>query len=200
MDSTSIALFSKAKWMVLPLGRGNAVCMLWQELMKSSPVEKHLGFWWMKSWMWVSSVGLQPRRPTASWAVSAEGWQESGRRLSPSRPPLWGLIWCIASRPEASQCRKDVRLLEWGPQEYSKDGAPLLRGKVEGVGLVQPGEGRFWGDFIVAFLYLKGAYKLGGGSNISCNLIGIGQGGIIFYFCAPQVVTFIKSLCSVCFF
>lgn len=64
-----------------------------------------------------------------------------------------------------------MRLLEWGPQEYSKDGAPLLRGKVEGVGLVQPREGRFWGDLIVAFLYLKGAYKLGGGGGLTYHAI-----------------------------
>lgn len=92
MDSTSIALFNKAKWMVLPLGWGNATCTLWQEFMKSSPVEKHLGFWWMKSWMWVSSVGLQPRRPTASWAVSAEG---GGRSQEGGCPPLVRL--CEAS-------------------------------------------------------------------------------------------------------
>ena len=39
-----------------------------------------LGFCWIKSLIWVCSVHLQPRKPTASWAASKEG-SPTGRRL-----------------------------------------------------------------------------------------------------------------------
>lgn len=41
-----------------------------------------------------------------------------------------------------------------------KDGAPLQKGKAKRIGIVQPGKKKkLQGDLIVAFRYMKGAYK-----------------------------------------
>jgi len=34
--------------------------------LREAPRRRIWGYWWMKSWMWASSVHLQPRRPTAA--------------------------------------------------------------------------------------------------------------------------------------
>ncbi|KAK4815832.1 hypothetical protein QYF61_008435 [Mycteria americana] len=62
-----------------------------------------------------------------------------------------------------------------GPEEGHKndegDGTPLLGGTAERVVVVQPGEEKALGDLIVAFQYLKGAYKKDGDRLLSraCN-------------------------------
>ena len=47
---------------------------LGEDLLESSPAEKDLGSWWMRSWTRASSVSLQPGRPTVFWAVLKKEW------------------------------------------------------------------------------------------------------------------------------
>lgn len=49
--------------------------------------------------------------------------------------------------------------LEEGQQVDHRDGALLIWEKTQKIGFFQPGKERLWDDPLVAFLYLKGAYK-----------------------------------------
>jgi len=51
---------------------------------------------------------------------------------------------------------------EEGHKGDQQDGTPLLRGKAERVGVVQPGEEKLQEDLVAAFQYLKGTYRKAG--------------------------------------
>ena len=80
--------FNKAKCKVLHVGQGNPKhkYRLGREWIESSPEEKDLGCWWMRSSTWPSNVHLQPRKPTISWAASKEACDQQVK--GGDSPPL----------------------------------------------------------------------------------------------------------------
>jgi len=69
-------------------------------------------------------VLLQPRRPTASWAASAEGWQQGREGIAH--------LYSVLMRPHLEHCiqtwgpqhKKDVKMLDH--KDAQRAGAPLL--------------------------------------------------------------------------
>jgi len=64
-----------------------------KESSSAALLQRTWGCSWMKSWTWTSSVLLQPRRPTVSWAAIRERWQQreggdSSSLLHPHEAPL----------------------------------------------------------------------------------------------------------------
>ena len=102
------------------------------------------GFWWMKSWTWASSMHLQPRRPTASWAALTEG----GRREREVIVPLCSALVsphledCIQvwSHQKKKKARTSSHGSKGGHKDDQRAGAPHLWRQAEGAGLAQPGE------------------------------------------------------------
>jgi len=72
-------------------------------------------------------------------------------------------VLCPALEPSAQERQEPTRV---GPEEgHSNDqraGTPLLEGKAERAGAVQPGEKRLQGELTAAFRYSKKAYKKDG--------------------------------------
>ena len=132
---------------------------LWAALWKRT-----WGYWWMKIWTWADNVLLHTRKPTIFWAASkAVSPRDWGRRFCPSALLWWDLTWSTASSSGALSTGKTQTCWSGGGSHKNivKKGTPLLWGKGEIVGFVQPREveatGRpYWG------LLILGAYKKDG--------------------------------------
>lgn len=105
--------------------------------MRAALQRKTRGSWWTKS-----SVLLQPRKPLISWDASKEGWPAGrGRGLA---PPY----------------RKDAELLE----QVQRNAMKMIRDlfceeRLRELDFFSLQKRRLQGDLIVAFEYLKGAYR-----------------------------------------
>ena len=112
--------------------------------LRAALLRRTWGYWWIKSWTWATNTRLQPRRATVSWAASRVAWPAGqGRGFCPSAPVWWDPIWSPASSSGALSTGKTWTC--WaGPEEGHKNDqralTPLLWGKAERVGAVQPGE------------------------------------------------------------
>ena len=109
----------------------------------------------MKSWTWADNMRSQPRMPTSvPWAASREAWPAGrGRGFCPFTVLWWDPTWSPVSSSGALSTRRSGS--GGGPQRWSKAGAPLLWGKAERIGAIQPREGSRE-KLTVAFQYLKG--------------------------------------------
>ena len=90
------------------------------------------------------NVCSQPRRPAISWAASEAAWPAGqGRGFCPSAPLWWEPTWGPVSSSgvlNTGQTRSCWSRSRGGHKKDKRDGTPLLQGKAERVGAVQPGE------------------------------------------------------------
>ena len=102
------------------------------------------GYWQMKSWTWANDVRSQPWKPTISWVDQKKRGQQgkggdSVPLLLPGKTPAG--ILCPALELLAQERYVPVGAgPEDGHKNYERAGAPLLWGKTERVGAVQPGK------------------------------------------------------------
>ena len=82
------------------------------------------GYWWVKSWIWATSVSSQPRRPTVSWAASKEAWPAGrGRWFCSSALPWWdpaGSTGFSSGAPSTRSTWKYWNGSRGGPQRRSE--------------------------------------------------------------------------------
>lgn len=72
--------FNRGKGGTVAPGGGQDMGQRGGDWLGSSSAGQDPESWW-SSWMRISSVGLQQRRPPRRWAVSARGWPEGGALL-----------------------------------------------------------------------------------------------------------------------
>jgi len=121
--------------------------------------------WSAGAWMWVIQQILQitcsalpdyrskQKHPshtyplkwwTVSWAASRETWPAGqGRWFRPATPLWWEPTWSPASSSGAPSTRRTWTCWSGsrgGHKNHGRAGTPLLQGKAERLGLVQPGE------------------------------------------------------------
>jgi len=154
--------FNKAKCKALHLGQGNSKhrCRLGGEWLESSPVEKDLGM-------------LVDERFNMSWQCVLAAQKGCIKRSMSSRSrevilPLYSALM----RPHLDHCvqfwghrhKKEIKLLEWVQRRATKiiRGLKHLPYEDRELGLFSLKKRRLWGDLIVAFQYLKGAYRKAG--------------------------------------
>ncbi|KAK4828762.1 hypothetical protein QYF61_000753 [Mycteria americana] len=167
--------FNKAKCKVLYLGRGNSWYQyrLGDEGIESSPAEKDLGCWWMKSW--TCALAAQKANRILGW-IKRSVASRSREVILPLHTALVRphLEYCI--QLWRAQYRKDMDLLEQVQRRATK----MIRGmehisyedRLRELWLFSLEKRRLQGDLIAAFQYLKGAYKDDGDrlfSRASCN-------------------------------
>ena len=120
---------------------------------------------------------LQPGRPTVFWiALKKEVASWEREVIVPSTPEAPCGVLCPGLG--APQYRKDVELLEQVQRRATKMSRGLehlsCEERLRELGLFSLEKRRLWGDLIVAFQYLKGAYQHEG----ERLLMRLGQGGM----------------------
>lgn len=112
------------------------------------------GVGWQQAQTWSGNVHSQPKKATVSWAAAKAVWTAGlGRGFC-----LSALLWSAASRCGASNTKK--MYLEH-LESVQRRAIEVIKGLecLSFEEVVQHGEGRFWGDPVVAFQYPNGAHK-----------------------------------------
>jgi len=142
------------------------------EWLESSPEGKYLGVsvdWKIQHELAVCACN--PEGQTVSWAVSREVWPAGqGRGFCPSALVRPHLQYCVQFW--SPQYKKDMDMLErvqrkatkmtGGPQRWSEGWSTSSTSTGWELGLFSLEKRRLWGDPIVAFQSLKGAYREAG--------------------------------------